>query len=542
MRSHRDALVRRTKRGIVIALALALVWSCSREVHQGTAVSKRQEPADGGRVVRRIESDVKTLNYILHTEEDERQVLAYVHDPLIALDQNLQAAPGIAVRWEINNGGREYLLHLDPRATFSDGTPVTGRDVVFTLNAILEHNSPQFSAAFSSLDRTRTVAIDDRTVRVVFTEARAAQLLAFNIGVLPERVYGRGVDFMKTTAVVGTGPYVLKERKTGQSILLVRRPDYWRERPAIGSILFRIVSDDTVAWNALMRGDLDVGRVSNEIWWREKDKPAVLRQVRFVDAWLLAYNCFAWNLEHPLFRDVRTRRALALSFDRDAVVDRLYHGQARPVSGPFTPDQWAYNPAILPAPFDLREAASLLREAGWRDVDGDGTLDRGGHAFAFTMLIPVSPTARDQAQILQDALRQIGVRMEISAMDSAAFFDRVLHRNFEAAFFAWNNEVDPDPYALFHSSQLAPEGLNVGGYRSREADALMDRGRRELDPAARRAIYHELHAVLARDQPYLFTVQVASKWAVNGRVQNVRVSRGFGLFLWQPGPVEWRVQ
>ncbi|HEX2121063.1 MAG TPA: hypothetical protein VHL59_05405, partial [Thermoanaerobaculia bacterium] len=98
---------------------------------------------------------------------------------------------------------------------------------------------------------------------------------------------------------------------------------------------------------------------------------------------------------------------------------------------------------------------------------------------------------------------------------------------------------DPDPYSLFHSSQKAPEGLNIAGYVSAEADDLIEQGREEFDPARRREIYHQLHDVIARDQPYLFTVQVAFKWAVSRRVQNVRVSKGLGLFLWHPGPFAW---
>ena len=182
----------------------------------------------------------------------------------------------------------------------------------------------------------------------------------------------------------------------------------------------------------------------------------------FVTAWLLAYNCFAWNLDDPRFADAETRRALAMTFNRAAVIDKVYHGQARPVTGPFTPDQWANDPQVEPIAFDPTKATALLRDAGWRDSNDDGVLDRCGVPFAFDLLIPVSDTARDQAQILQDALRGIGIRMEIVTLDGAAFYDRVLKRNFQAAFFAWFNEPDPDPYVLLHSSQVPPAGFNVG--------------------------------------------------------------------------------
>lgn len=529
-----------------LVLAAALLGGCRNETPEPPPAQPKPSsalaPQPGGRLVRRIELDVNTLNYVLHTEEEERQVLAYLNDPLIALDQNLNPIPSLAAKWEVSPDGLVYTLHLDPRANFSDGTPVKASDVVFTLNRIMTEESQQFSGWFEALDREQTKAIDERTVSVVFKEARVPQLLSFNIGVMPEHVYGKG-DFAKNEQVVGTGPYVLKKRERGRSILVERRENYWREKPLIDSVLFRVISDDKVAWNAMLRGELDASRINNEIWWREKDKPEVRAKVAFHNIWTLSYNCIIWNVEDPLFDDARVRRAMAMSFDRRTIIDKLYHGQARPVTGPFTPEQWAYNEEVLPIELNPQAASALLASAGWVDADSDGVLDREGRQFAFTLLIPSgSATTRDQALVFQEALGRIGVKMEIASMDGAAFFDRVLQRNFQAASMAWVNEPDPDPYSLFHSTQKAPEGLNIAGYVSAEADELMEQGRTEFDPARRRDIYHQLHDIIARDQPYLFTVQVAFKWVVSRRVQNVRVSKGLGLFLWEPGPFAWWIR
>lgn len=198
------------------ALVAGTLLGCREETSspnsQG-AVSAPGPPAL--RLVRRLEADVRTLNYIHHTEEGERQVLAYIHDPLVAIDQNLQPAPSLATHWTMSRDGRIFTLHLDPRATFSDGVPLTAADVLFTLNAILDEKSPQFSAAFSDLDRTKTRALDDHSVLLAFKETRAGRLLAFNIGILPKHAY-KAVRKREIAEVIGTGAYIVKQHVPGR--------------------------------------------------------------------------------------------------------------------------------------------------------------------------------------------------------------------------------------------------------------------------------------------------------------------------------------
>jgi len=99
--------------------------------------------------------------------------------------------------------------------------------------------------------------------------------------------------------------------------------------------------------------------------------------------------------------------------------------------------------------------------------------------------------------------------------------------------------TDPDPYALFHSSQFPPRGQNFAFYANPEADRLMDAARRELDQSKRKDLYWRLHEVLAEDQPYAWVVQASAKWGINKRVRGVDVSPGLGLFLWYPGELGW---
>ena len=530
---------------VPLVLLLAALAACRKEkpVPPPPAPTTTQvtdtAPRTGGRLVRRLEADVNTLNPLLQSTEDERQVLQYLFDPMVDFNQELEPIPGTIAKWEVLDAGKTYVLHIDPRAKFSDGAPVTAADVLFTLETIVGSDSVQFASWFDSFDKEKTQAVDDRTVRVAFTEARVPQLVAFNIPVVPKHVYSKG-KFDQVRAVVGNGPYVLERRERGKNIYLKRNENYWRQKPHIDSVVFRVIEDDTVAWNALKRGDLHVTRLNNSAWFRVKDDPAVKERVTFYESYELMYNCLPWNLKDPLFQDVRVRRALAMAYDISDVIQKLYHGNARPLSGPFLPDSWAYNQNVHAIEYNPQGASALLSSAGWVDSDKDGVLDRGGEKFAFTLLVPQgSATSAAQAQIYQDSLKKLGVQMTINTADGAAFFDRMIKGDYQAALLAWTVDPDPDPFSLFHSSQLPPEGLNIVRYANAEADRLLERGRTEFDRRRRANIYHQLHELIATDQPYLFMMQVGLKWGVDKRIQNVKPAKGVGLFLWNPGPFGW---
>jgi peptide/nickel transport system substrate-binding protein len=535
---------------VAFALSLLLLGACSKETAiQPQAVAEDDsKPVDGGTLIRRLQGDIGTLNPVLVGTLMDHYVAVYLFTPLLQLDANLLVTTtgSLTDKYEISSDGKAYTFHLNPKATFSDGTPVLASDVLFTIARIADPKSEaaQFAGQFEQFDPSKSSADDaHHTVVVAFNEVLAPQLVSFsNVMAIPQHVYSKG-DF-KTAfnmSAVGAGPYRLVRRVPGKEILLERRPDYWGVRPHIQNVLFKVISDDATAWQALKRGDIDETIINSDVWARESGRPELQKTIDFRRFYMLSYNYIAWNTRDPLLSDKRIRRALAMCVDLQSLINNIYHGTARAMNGPFTPDQWSYNPEVPVIRYDPNEAKRIFNSLGWLDTDGDGILDKDHKPFVLEMVIAGggSSASNPFAQLFQSELKDVGVDLKITSVDPSAFFSRVLAGNYQTTYLAWNLDADPDPRALFHSSQFPPAGQNFVFYKNPAADALIDQGRRELDRSKRIAIYRQLHALLADDQPYTWTVQVSTKWAVTKRVKNVKESKGWGFYLWYPGELDW---
>ena len=161
-------------------LALLFLAACTNErpLPPVASTDTAGEPQEGGTLVRRLQGDVDTLNPVLATDLIDRYVEFYLFTPMVNFDANLQPIPGLADKWDISADGKQYTFHLNPKATFSDGTPVRASDVLFTLRKIVDPTveAPQIAGGFEHTDLRACRVVDDHTVVIAFTEAFAPQL------------------------------------------------------------------------------------------------------------------------------------------------------------------------------------------------------------------------------------------------------------------------------------------------------------------------------------------------------------------------------
>jgi len=514
--------------------------AASRTVTAGPAGT--EVPQDGGTLYRRLFGEPGTLNAVLQTDVPEQLVLQYLSRNLFDFDAGLHLVPGLAERVEISADGLTFTVFLRPDAVWEDGTPVTPADAVFTIRKIVDPAtpSPLYKAAFQDL--LSVEAAGPHAFQARFREPYAYRTMAFALPLLPERRFA-GQPFERASdnrTPLSNGPYRLAAWKTQESILLERNPRYWGPRGHFDTILFRILPENAVSYQALLRGDLDETWIDTSLRQRAAADPAFAACCRLVEFYDLDYNYIALDTRLPFFADPRVRRALTMLLDRETIARNLFQGSARVISGPWAPESPAYDPSVAPLPFDPPAAAALLEEAGWRDTNGNGIRDKAGREFDFELLVAAGNTiGRQIDETFTAALMRAGVRAHVRPLEWATFVERLDSGSFEAASLASSaSDPNPDPYPYWHSSQCPPAGLNSGYYRNAEADRLMEEARRERDPSRRTALYHRLHRILRDDAPAIFVVNATKKYALRRRVRSVETS-ALGLFGIWPGPLAW---
>ncbi len=537
---------------VVVAASLAaLLTGCGgkkdgdRHASSDSLQIETAQPRSGGSIIRRLESECKTLNWVLYSTAYENFVLRYIYDPMFDYNEAGDMIPVLASKLpEVSADHLRITVHLRDDIHWQDGTPITADDVKFTLDKIQDPSIPALNkeAFFEKLARLEV--IDDHTLVFVWKEPFAPSLFAISqLWPIPKHVYGVG-DFLTNPAnrkPVGSGPFKFDEWRSGQYISLVRYDDYHGQKAYLDRVIFKVVEDDAVALNMLRTGEIDEMRATQGQWEKQMDTPDFKARYNKYDYYFPQYNYIGWNCRSRFFSDRRVRRAMTMLFDRESINTKIYSGFARAVSGPFYINSWAYDKTIKPWPFDPAAAEKLLDEAGWKDTNGDGIRDKDGQPFSFELLIAHgSNPAAQFSQLLQEECGKAGIRVIIRQMEGSTLFDRIGKGDFDASLSGWRLDLDPDVFDTFHSSMVPPNGLNHVYYSNPRVDSLLVAGRAEFDQAKREHIYHEVHRLIHEDQPYTFINTVPDKRPIAKKIHGVKIAWSGPYDFW-PGADYWWV-
>ncbi len=457
----------------------------------------------------------------------DQDIAALVYRGLARFDERGRVVPDLAEGWEISPDARIFTVRLKPGQRWQDGVPITADDVVFTFSTLQDPKFPGDPGIMALWESVTIEKVDDLTVRFTLAESFAPFLDELTTGLLPAHIWRSvPVDLMDRSRLnfqpVGSGPFQV-EALDAISMTLRPNPVYPGPRPYLAAVNFRFYPDDTAVLEAYRRGEVDaIARVLPQ------DLPAAqaLPDLNLFFSPMPGYAIILLNLQNPnvpFFQEKAVRQALLYAIDREAIVKDLLHGMGIVAHSPILPNTWAYADDVPVYPYDPDRARRLLEEAGWVDTDGDGVREKEGVPLRFTLHGDDDPTRAAILSAIAKNWQDIGVAAVPQPVTFPGLVGDFLEtRAFEAALVFWRLYGDPDPYPLWHSTQVET-GQNYAGWQNMEADKLLEEARRTPDPNRRIQLYRQFQHLFAEDVPGLLLYHPVYAFGVRDTVKNVTV-------------------
>lgn len=493
----------------------------------------------------------------------------------------------LATGWDISEDGRVYTFRLRDDLRWSDGTPITAYDVFFTYLDFYTGYDAWAQSVFSDENLRAVVPLDDTTIAFAFDTARCDILHTANTQIIPYHSYDARFAADTHAALPADGDLISRfeawQAANGQrnyNVLIssrephvtagvfelaeIRPTAHIRLRTPNGQLAYTYldVPDSNTAVNLFLEGRLNL--ITDPPIERLNDIRAA-PDVQFAELPGYIWDYISLNLAdptqpqnafdddgqpldqgvHPLFGDVRVRRAIQMGIDVPALIDAalLGTGTVMPANQPTS--NWGFNPDLAPVAYNPLEARRLLDEAGWRDWNGDGIRECRGclHApegmnLSFQLLYAHTlPRRNVVANLVRQQLRQIGIDVYLDAYDFNTAWNIALSQRYDAYLGAWRSPYphNPDQSSMFtRAADMVHWDFNIGSYHNERVEELMQRALTlpGCDPEQRAALYREIQTLMQADQPYIWLYTVNQTAAARGSI------RGFAPY---PEAIFWNI-
>jgi peptide/nickel transport system substrate-binding protein len=440
--------------------------------------------------------------------------------------------PGLAESWAESADQTTWTYKIREGVLWSDGTPLTAKDVAYTFNRVLDNEYEQTNYGSYVENITKVEATDDTTV--VFTVSRPSPIMEkLYVYILPEHIWSE-IDAEEVTSyknegtpdspTVGGGSFVMIERKVGQFIRMQANDNYYGGRPAVDELVFRVYKNEDALGQALKSGEIDFAAGLNA---NVAESLEGVEGITTVSAVYSGFDQIAFNVGaalddgtpigdgNPLLKDIKLRQALQWAVDRQALVDKVLSGGGTSGSTVIPP---IYENLHLvpqnPFGYDPEKAKALLDDAGYAEGPDGVRVDSEGNELRFRLFSRSdSPTSQKSSEFVKSYFEAVGVAIDLKVVSEDALIEIVGQGNFD--MFEWGWVVEPDPNYQLSTFTCANRSYKDGEdifanlsdsfYCDEEYDALFEQQSVETDAAKRAEIVKQMQQKLYDDSPYLVT-------------------------------------
>ncbi|SHN66127.1 peptide-binding protein [Desulfovibrio litoralis] len=508
----------------------------------------QSQPEFGDQIILSIAGEPSNLLPFIAQDAPSHEVASLLFISLLKYDKDLKIVPSAAESFEVLEDGKLLRFKIKEGIKWEDGVEFTADDVEFTYNIMVD---PQTATAYAEdflviKDFKKT---GKYTFEVRYDQVFARSLITWMSSMMPKHLLETKEHALKVSELdekqaaaraqilankyasfgrkpKGNGAYALTKWEAGSNLTLKSNPLFFEGRTYLDGVTYRVIPDPSTMFLELKAKKIDMMNLTPLQKLHQTNTKEWEKNYKKFEYLSFGYTFMGYNLNNPLFNDKKVRQAITTAIDKNHLLAGVLLAQGLPTIGPYKPGTWVYNDQIKDYSYDPDLALKLLGEAGWKDSNKDGILDKDGKNFSFTLLLSQGNEQRTKAAIIiQHQLKKVGIEVKIRTVEWAAFIKEFVNKgNFDAVILGWNILQDPDLFDVWHSSRAKPGGLNFINYKNPEVDKLLEEGRSTLDQEKRKVIYDRFQEILHEDQPYCFLFVPYSLPIIDARFQDIKPS------------------
>lgn len=512
---------------VALVLTLSILLGGTSRAAGWSLGSAPAAPVKGGILTMARSTDIFTFDPYNTQDDNSIFTEATIFDGLVRLGPDGKSViPALATAWHSSKDGKAMTFTLRPGVRFSDGTPLTSKDVAWSLQRDAD---PKGSWGFLFAPVTSVTADSASAVTIHMSSAFAPLLPAlttFAASIYSKKVYARYGSSGFGQHPLGTGPFMLKQWNKGVSLELVRNPYYWEAgKPYLDGVTFTVVGDDNTKILQLQSGQADIiDRVPPNLLVQLRTNPKIaVESIKGTAVGWITIN----EAVKPL-GDVNVRRALAWALDRQSIARNVYFGVATPAKSVVPSSTFYYDPNTNPIGYNLTRAKQYLARS------------TAPHGFSVQIMVPSGDAAElGIATIWSSALKQIGINASILQVEATTAQDRYNSEKYQIWISQWTNDTpDPDEFAGAGLDYKAGQNSLHTGFKNDQMSALVEQGRQQLDPRKRGQMYSEIQRLVNKYVPFIYVDEVprlyASVSSVHGFLPNSQGKYSFQNVWIQP--------
>ena len=511
-----------------------------------TAAAETNASSGGETASAAAAAGAQEMTFVLHNEPDgidpgvtsnsfASPFLTNCFEGLVTYNSDSELAAGMAQDWTISPDGLVYTFNLRKDLKWSDGSPLTAEDFVYSIQRVLKpetaaqyvkmvtgyiENAEEIYDGTAEADTLGVKALDDTTLEITLTSPAPFFLdilsMAVYAPVQKATVEANGDRWtLSPETYVVNGPFKITQMNMGESVVLEKNPEYYgADDVALEKLTFRYIRDQATALSAFESGEID-GLMSVPAADLARLK-AESDDIYTVPMYATTY--YLLNMTKPPYDNVLVRKAINLAIDRQAIIDNVLQGGAQPAYSLVAPGYAASGTSYedgrgtygLSPNANSQEAKRLLAEAGYPDGKGFPTIQLSYYT---------NPQVKQIVEAMADMLKtNLGVEVEISNEEWAVYYDGVQSGNYEIAAMGWGGDYLHPMTFLGIYEEGSP--TNNSGYVNKDYEALLVKAKTELDPVKAIAIMREAEDLFMEDYPLLTLYYRAASLMMKEKVQN----------------------